>query len=175
VHVDAHCDDGFEVIMIESQELMCPTVEELRFEWFYRAADGTWGEPPFLVPQEPRISVQTPLAADQAVALAPGTQHAWLFRVMLVRFFCFPFINVSIVYSSLRLWPFLVGLGFGSSFGARTCLSNVYVPVRYGFGTVRYLKQVLQVPYGTVNGHGYMLYGLVSVKTTCLIPLWVEL
>ena len=83
VHVSINCDDGIEIAMIGSHELLCPSVQELQYEWSYQATDGAWGEPPFQVPLTPVLSVPSPLSAEQAGVFAPGTAHTWLFRVMV--------------------------------------------------------------------------------------------
>ena len=90
LHVSINCDDGIEVQMIGGHELLCPAMQELAYEWSYRAADGTWGEPPFQqVPLTPGLSVPSPLSAEQAGVLAPGTAHTWLFRVMVSTLYSF--------------------------------------------------------------------------------------
>ena len=83
VHFSINCDDGIEIPMIGSHELLCPSLQKLQYGWSYRAADGTWGEPPFQVPLIPGLSVPSLLSSEQAGVFAPGTAHTWLFRVMV--------------------------------------------------------------------------------------------
>ena len=83
MHVSVNCNDGIEIPMIGSQELPCPEMQELQYEWLYQSADGTWGAPPFQVPLAPGLSVPSPLSPEQAAVLAPGTEHTWLLRVMV--------------------------------------------------------------------------------------------